>query len=330
MGYARVISNLGIQDSSQTKVYNIVYGMTGFDSKVHRSGYVEDSSAHPVTVETRLLQKIGPFHYLWHRKCNIAKIYVRNLSAAFRHLNNHIFFGAFRMGLIWFVFLLAAALWSLAKSRLLGQLLIPLLMALAVPMVLSISVVTARWMVQCVPFILMVFAAAFCVTLDACHDKARFWVAGLVLALYAAVNARNSVAFAEDKWRTKNLFPVAETLRKLAGEQDVIMTFGPALPVAFYRSNTFNFVEIPYAPVGATAKLARERQVDFIILSDRDYTDYPIQQIAPGDSGWPVDWQIITNLTFNKTTRYADESETYTIIQIKPDSAASQLGGATP
>jgi len=297
---------------------------------VHRSGYVEDTSAHPVTVEIRLLRKIGTFRYLWHRKGNIARIYVRNLSAAFRLLNNHIFFGAFRMGLIWFVFLLASAVWVLVKSRILGHLLIPLLMALAVPMVLSISVVTGRWMVQCIPFVLMVLAAAFCVTLDSWQDKARLRVAGLVLALFAAMNAKNSVAFAEDKWRTNNLFPVAETLHKWAGEQDVIMTFGPALPVAFYRSNTFNYVEIPYAPVAETAQLARKREVDFIIYSDRDYTDYPIQQIAPEDSGWPVDWQILTNLTFNKTTRYADESETYTIIQIKPDSAASKLGGGVP
>ena len=231
------------------------------------------------------------------------------------------------MGLFWFALLLAVAVWALAKKRLLEHLLIPLLMAMAVPMVLSISVVTGRWMVQCIPFILIIYASAIYVLWDSCPDKMRGWTIGVLLALFAAMNGRNSMVYVEDKWRTNNLFPVAETLQTFAGEQDVIMTFGPALPMAFYQSNTFNYVEIPYAPVDQTAELAKQQRVDFIVFSDCAYTDYPIQQIGPRTPGWPADWQLLTNLVFNKTTRFADEYETYTIIRIQPDPSDALLDG---
>lgn len=310
--YFAYSTSLGIEKSSQTKVYNIIYGVTGFDSKVNRSSF-SGSEDHPINREIRLLEENGPLWYLWHRKAEFARAYPVNLAEALRVMNDQVFYGAFRLGFAWFMLLAIACFVVLVKSKSIIEFTIPLLMAMAVPMAISLGMVNERWLVQCIPFMAILLIGALA-GMSPLNRNTKI-MAVLLVMVYATVNARTSIVYTGDQWRQRHIQPVADYLRTIASEDDILMTFGPSFPVAFFRTNTMNFVEIPYGTIEQTAMYASDKKVKFIVFSRERYKDYPLLQADPGISGWPPEWELVTNKVFQVSTRYGLQTDTYTIIR---------------
>lgn len=311
--YSSIVTRLGIEAQSQTKLYNVIYGVTGYDSKVHRAITTED---HPVQVEMRYLEEKGTVGYLWFRRNVILRNYIRNVGASARILNGHLFFGSYRMGLMWAVMVGVLTGISIVRQRMVVALSIPALMAVSVPMLLALGAAHGRWLIQCVPFLLILLAAGVYVL--TIRDQA-LWIRQLALiflALFVFMNGRNAMIFAGDRWRTNNFYPVTKQLRAWATEEDRIMAFNIPMMMAFYRTNTFNVVNMPYATAHETAELADARGVSWVVYSDSQFPHYPIHAITPETPEWPEQWTLVTNLVFSRHTRFGFEQEVYSIVRV--------------
>lgn len=313
--YFHEADKLGVTDSSQTKVFNLVWAVTGFDSKVNRTSMLGDENAS-LNAEKERIKNIGPVMYLWQNREQFARVYARNLASSLRHLNNQFFYGAFRAGFGWFLLLGICVTGYLIKNKLLSQIAIPLLMLIAIPCVLSIGLAYERWMIQCIPFMTVIISVATAHYLSSSTNRPPKFMALFAILVFCGLNIRAGIIFTGDKWRQNNILPAAKELRKWAKEEDILMTFGPSFPVSFYRTNTLNFVEIPYGTLGQTDQYAAEKKVNYIIFSDTLYRDYPLVKAKPGQPDWPGHWELLTNMVFNKSTRFGEEQETFTFIKI--------------
>jgi hypothetical protein len=118
-----------------------------------------------------------------------------------------------------------------------------------------------------------------------------------------------------------NIVPAAERLRLHAGEEDKLMCFGPSLPIAFFRTNVNNCIEIPYGEIDRVALWADQQEVDIIALNSTIFPHFPIHQIADDPSLVPDNWIEIDRIVFEKQTRFGLGTDQYVFYRRTPAEA---------
>jgi hypothetical protein len=304
--------------AGQSKLVNLAFAPYGFDPKVMWEAKGIDTEDNPLFKEIQLLRTVGTPRYLWMHRGQIARRYLSNMAQAARQMNAYAFHGSFRMGLVWFA--LAAVLLSAAAFR--GGMAAPALYAwasmLVVPLALSIGWVHPRWTMQCMPFFFLLAGMGLARVFEEWPGSRRRCALLALLLLFAGMNAREALRRLEGRWRDRNIPVAAERLRQFAGEDDKLMCFGPELPVAFFRTNLLNYLEIPYGPVDRVALWADRRDVDIIALCSSRFPGFPIHRIASDPASVPEGWTELDRLVFEKHTRFGLETDQYVFYRRTP------------
>lgn len=300
-------------NAGNSKLVNLAFRKHGLDAKASYAAKGLHGNEVALSLEIRELQEKGAVGYIWTHRVEIAKDYVKNMAKGVHHLNDYAFTGMFRMGFFWFVLvsgLCIGAAWSSGRRSM--ALYAPTAMG-AILGALSIGYVNPRWIMQFLPFYVLLAGAGF------------KWVAGRFcpgwgyrmvwggLLVAALLNGRWAVAWLGDEWRQRNLFAVSERLRNHMDEGERLMCFRPELPALFYATNTLSWLDIPYDSVDDVFAWADMQNMDCIVLNSSTMPHFPIHEIERNPELIPAPWKKVGHLEFEQNTRFGEERDEYRI-----------------
>lgn len=296
-----------------SKLVNLAFRKHGLDAKAMYAAKGLHGEQTPLNMEIQELKDNGAIQYIWNHRAEIAASFLKNVAKGCRHLSEHSFAGMFRMGLFWFLLtggLCVAMGWKAGQK----DTILYLLFAMGVILgALSIGFVHPRWVMQLLPFHAILFALgvhALLINISCPSVRVLAW--GCLLAA-AALNARWAIVRLDDEWKGRNLFVVAETLRKHMSETEKLMSFQPELAALFYQTNTLTWIAIPYDSVEDVFAWAEEQDVDCVVLHDGTFPHFPIHEIERHPEKIPPPWRKIDKLEFEKETRFDLERDVYRI-----------------
>jgi hypothetical protein len=303
--------------AASSKLVNLAFAEHGLDAKIMYGAKGVDSANNPLVQEVGRLASLGAPRYIWTNRERIARNYMSNLLKAARHLNSHAFTGALRMGLAWFMLFSLGCFYGAYRNGIKLPTLYVAASIASVPAALSIGLIHPRWIMQCLPFYFIL--AAMALASGWTYLSSPRWRA-TALAIFLALvltNARWSVRQLDDKWKGLNIVPAAERLRLYADEGDKLMCFGPSLPISFFHTNVYNYVEIPYGEIDRIALWADLQKVDVIALNSSIFPHFPIHKIAEDPSLVPTNWIEVDRIQFQKHTRFELETDQYVFYRRK-------------
>ena len=223
----------------------------------------------------------------------------RNMADTFRLFNNQIFTRGFRMGTMWFALLWAASVAILWMHRVRASIL-PAGMLIMQLGLLWLVFVHDRLLMPSLPWMILVFLLAWHGRFALKSGWKHAVLPGLVLVLYLAVNSRYSIdsLSREDFLKT---VACAESLRAHGGtDQDVVMSYGPALAVEFNRTNPLRTVEVPYGTMEQVEEIANRGNVRFVVLSDTKRPHWPVARLFEEGVVAPTNWVLLDELDYRE------------------------------
>lgn len=311
--------------AGNSKLVNLAFRKHGLDAKAMYAAKGLHGDDVDLSLEIRELQEKGALGYMWAHRGEIARDYVRNVAKGLRHLNEHAFEGMFRLGFFWFALasgLCFVAAWTSGRREM--ALYAPTAMGVILG-ALSIGFVHPRWVMQFLPFYVLLAGAGFkWMTEHVSPVRGRRLVWGVLLAA-AFLNGRWAVARLDDEWRQRNLFEVSERLRTHMDEGERLMSFQPELPSLFYATNTLSWMAIPYGPVGEVFAWADLQAVDCIVLNSSTFPHFSIHEIERVPELVPAPWHEVDRLEFVHDTRFGEERDAYRIYRRTGESSGEPI-----
>lgn len=296
-----------------SKLSNLAYGEDGLNAKAMYAAKGLHGEETPFAQRITELQKSGVWGYLWVHKDDVAKNYVRNIMRGIRNLNGHMFTGMFHMGLFWFVLFSGLSVLALWHERCRWVALYSVCSMGVILAALSLGFVHPRWIMQFMPFYVLLVGGGFAWLIGRLPCKRMQMVAWGCFLLAGLLNGRWAVARLDDEWKQRNLFPVCERLHEMMVENEKLMSFHPELPALFYQTNALNWVNIPFDSVEEVFALAEAENVDCIVLHDGTFAHFPIHEIEVHPELIPTPWHEIDKLEFEQETRFDLERDVYRI-----------------
>jgi hypothetical protein len=297
-----------------TKIVNLAFGEYGYDSKA------VFALEGPMAEEVGRLKSVGAARYLWERRAEFPARFARNVARLVRFARDETFAGPFHLGSGWMVALFAAGAVLEGRRGRLKQWPLLLCLGFGSALLTCLSFIHPRWVVQAVPYLLILLGGMADALADVSAGR-RPWriVLAAVVAWVAVSGAVLARRLPWDFWRYDNMPAVAEELRRHGGEDDVLMTKGPQLPIGFYRQHPLRYVEMPYGTIEQTEAYAARKGVTLIALSDLSYPHWPVNEVFKGAAP-PANWELLVSPAFRfDDPRYGPQEEKYLLYRRHPD-----------
>ena len=299
-----------------TKDVNLVMGTSNYDSKAMHA------ISEPWAKEYAELKQVGVPRYMWERRAYYIRLWTANMARAFRLVGDAVFSGSFRLGPVWwFLVLLAGGIlaWAGGAWRSWSFCLFLLLLPLAE---ISLANVQERYIVQSLPFAIMLFVDILIRAIDAAPLRTVRAVAILFLVFFLAKNSAQAVRLVDETdWYYFNARQVGQLLQQFGSDEETLMTQQYCMTLHFHDRYPRRLVGLPFGTIEDTAEYARQKGVSVIALSSWVFRHWPINALFHGAPP-PADWRLVDEVVFARPSRFGDLEERYLVYRREPKPSA--------
>lgn len=252
---------------------------------------------------------------------------IGNVHDMFRLSNEQLFIRGLRLGTIWFALLVLGLVIPLLRrdgneGGRMNYLLPVCLMVFQLAM-LSLAFVHERIIVPTLPWLALLGLLGIRECLNGRTTIVRQWGVIGVFGVYCAVLAVYSAKAFQTEfgwWRYERVQRVAEELLALGmNETDVVMHYGPQLAIETHRENPLLTEEVPYGSVEEVGRVAREKGVRFVAISDSWRGHWPIANIFKPEVALPENWVLCDELVFEEDEGAGKPKEQIGIFELVPN-----------
>ncbi len=267
-------------------------GSKGYSNLALGSNWADSKVVH--SAEGRIWEDVTMFDLFRQMPSRIRQ----NAAETIRQFNGQIFARAFRMGAVWFFLLLAGVAWILWRGRVRESMLPICMLALQV-FLLWLVFVHSRNLITSFPWVLALFLLAGKECWPVLERAGQTVWPLLILVIFLAVNGLYSAeTLPNENYKT---VAVSRALVTHGGtDEDVVMTYGPALAVEFNQTNPLKTVGMRYGTIEQLDDIARQRNVRFIIVSDTIRSHWPVARLFDADVSPPSNWVLLEELDFRQ------------------------------
>ncbi len=264
-------------------------------------------------------EETGALKWLWEHRARIVRRYFSNVVNALRIYGNYLFPNAFRMGNAWFVAMLSV----IAVARLFGPLrktyLFLFLSAMAIPLGVSVSFIFDRWLVIYIPILIAIVSAHLVLSpslWDATWKKTAWVCLWLAMVGNSVAMERNRL---EDKaWHWANQRTVSAWLRQATRPDERIMSLSPSMSLEIDLARPRRWVQLKAGTPEQIEQYAQEQNASYIVLTDRLYPHWPINQLVRGETP-PANWVLAKEEAFvREHPVWGTQTESYRIFKRTP------------
>ncbi|NCC60189.1 MAG: hypothetical protein EOM12_04455 [Verrucomicrobiae bacterium] len=297
-----------------TKGGNLALGDSWSDSK---AVYSLDHDS-PLWERKGYYERSGSLAFIWRYRKTIMRRVVRNCLEACRIYSNQLFYRAFRLGTGFFLMGLTGVIFFCIRERRIWRQSLLLLGGVFFHTgLVSLNFIHDRLVLSNAIILMVLFGgiAAYATF----HIPRRFTAVFLLLCIYYL--GQNSLyaihAFQREPfyWRYQNTQQVGEYLKKNFDDKTRIMVRFPHIAVHFYTNQLFRYVEMPYGEIQEIERFVDKNKVDLVIISDRWYVHWPINQLLAGAS-LPDNWFEYSQIVCSGDEERGIPMERYVIYKI--------------
>ncbi|MFH0908133.1 MAG: hypothetical protein V1929_05165 [bacterium] len=301
------------------KIVNLAFGDYGTDSKAL---YAVKS---PVENEAKLLREKGVVGYIWLKRNEMTRRWVRNMGQCVRIMKDQLLPASFKLGSGWFVLggiFAALAAWRHRHGRLW---LCCLPFVFSMPALFSLSFVFPRWLIPSLPFLILLLSGT--IALVSGLRPERIWKAGLaiVFGLMMLNQAAYGIHAAGDGWRGRNIKDISRFAREHGSEDDVLMAIFPQYAIHFYKEHPFRWKRLHYGSIDEVEQAGEGYHATLVIVAGQEFGHWPIHKLFEGTAP-PPNWHLLGRKTFERLDpKWGLEVDDYLIYRREAPHAAEPV-----